>query len=54
MSLKDRESLILEYLSQNREATIEELSQKLFVSAPTVRRDLKSLSESGKIINSHC
>ena len=53
MSLKDREKVILEYLSQNREATIEELSQKLFVSAPTVRRDLKSLSESGKIIRTH-
>ena len=53
MSFKDRESKILEYLSQNREITIEELCAKLFVSAPTIRRDLKSLAESGKIIRTH-
>ena len=53
MSFKDRENKILEYLSQNREATIDELCAKLFVSAPTVRRDLKALSESGKIIRTH-
>ena len=53
MSFKDRESKILELLSQNREITIEELCAKLFVSAPTIRRDLKSLAESGKIIRTH-
>ena len=53
MSLKDRESVILEYLSQNREATIAELCARLFVSAPTIRRDLKSLSDAGKIIRTH-
>ena len=53
MSLKDRESKILEYLSQSREATIDELCAKLFVSAPTIRRDLKALSEDGKIIRTH-
>ena len=50
MSFKDREKIILEYLRQNREATIEELCTHLFVSAPTVRRDLKSLAEGRKII----
>ncbi len=50
MSFKDRESIILDYLHQNREASIDELCAKLFVSAPTMRRDLKALSESGKII----
>lgn len=53
MSFKDRENSILEYLSQSREATIEELCAKLFVSAPTIRRDLKALSEKGKIIRTH-
>ena len=53
MSFKDRENKILEYLSQNREATIDELCARLFVSAPTIRRDLKALSESGKIIRTH-
>ena len=50
MSLKDRESVILEYLRQNREATIDELCARLFVSAPTMRRDLKVLADRGKII----
>lgn len=53
MSFKDRESTILEYLSQNREATIEELCAKLFVSGPTIRRDLKALADAGKIIRTH-
>lgn len=53
MSFKDRENSILEYLSQNRETTIDELCAKLFVSAPTVRRDLKALAEAGKIIRTH-
>ena len=53
MSLKDRESSILEYLSQNREATVEELCAKFFVSVATIRRDLKSLAENGKIIRTH-
>ncbi len=53
MSFKDRESSILEYLSQNREASIDELCAKFFVSAPTIRRDLKALAASGKIIRTH-
>lgn len=53
MSLKDREKTILEYLSQKREVTIDELCAKLFVSAPTIRRDLKVLSDEGKIIRTH-
>ena len=53
MSFKDRESKILDYLSQNREASIEELCARLFVSAPTIRRDLKALSEAGKIVRTH-
>ena len=53
MSFKDREKSILDYLSQNREATIDELCTNLFVSAPTIRRDLKVLAESGKIIRTH-
>ena len=53
MSFKDRKNSILEYLSQNREATIEELCSVFFVSAPTIRRDLKALNEDGKIIRTH-
>ena len=50
MSFKDRENIILDYLRQNREASIDELCARLFVSAPTMRRDLKALASSGKII----
>ena len=53
MSFKDRESKILEYLRQNREVSVEELHAKLFVSVPTIRRDLKALADSGKIIRTH-
>ena len=53
MAFKDRENGILEYLNQNREATIEQLCTKFFVSAPTMRRDLKALAASGKIIRTH-
>ncbi len=53
MSFKDRENSILEYLSQNRQATIEELCTKFFVSGPTIRRDLKALADAGKIIRTH-
>ena len=53
MSLKDRENSILEYLSQNREVSVDELCEKLFVSVATMRRDLKALAEAGKIIRTH-
>lgn len=53
MSLKDRENSILEYLSQNREVSVDELCEKLFVSVATMRRDLKALAEEGKIIRTH-
>lgn len=53
MALKDRENSILEYLSQRREATVEELCAKFFVSVATIRRDLKALSEDGRIIRTH-
>lgn len=53
MSLKDRENGILEYLSQNREVSVNELCEKFFVSVATMRRDLKALAEEGKIIRTH-
>ena len=53
MSYKDRELLILEYLKENGEATVEELCRAMFVSEPTMRRDLSALNASGKIIRTH-
>lgn len=53
MSFKDRESIILDYLREHREASIDELCRVLFVSEPTIRRDLAALNHSGKIIRTH-
>ncbi len=53
MSLKEREALILEYLHKHGEVGVDELCDALFVSAPTMRRDLASLNASGKIIRTH-
>lgn len=53
MSFKERESAILEYLRKNKRATVEELCSVLFVSEPTMRRDLAALSSAGKIIRTY-
>jgi DeoR/GlpR family transcriptional regulator of sugar metabolism len=53
MSLKEREKSILEYLRKKREATVSELCAALFVSEPTIRRDLAALNASGKIIRTY-
>ncbi|MBQ8882068.1 MAG: DeoR/GlpR transcriptional regulator [Clostridia bacterium] len=53
MGLKEREQAILDYLNGKKEASVNELCNALFVSKPTMRRDLASLSLSGKIIRTH-
>ena len=53
MAFKEREAAILEYLSKHKEASISELCSALFVSEPTMRRDLAKLNMSGKIIRTH-
>jgi DeoR/GlpR family transcriptional regulator of sugar metabolism len=53
MSLKEREVKILEFLKEKGEASIAELSSAMFVSEPTMRRDLAELSSEGKIIRTH-
>ncbi|MBE6693482.1 MAG: DeoR/GlpR transcriptional regulator [Ruminococcaceae bacterium] len=53
MSVKERESKILEYLRQNKRATVEELCRAFYVSEPTMRRDLATLHSEGKIIRTH-
>lgn len=50
MSFKEREFSILEYLRDKKEASVSELCSALFVSEPTMRRDLAALNASGKII----
>lgn len=53
MSLKEREIKILELLRERGEASIQDLCRELFVSEPTVRRDLAELSAKGKLIRTH-
>lgn len=50
---KERENLILEYLSERGEAKIDELCRAMFVSEATMRRDLAELNAAGKIIRTH-
>ncbi|MBP3437060.1 MAG: DeoR/GlpR transcriptional regulator [Clostridia bacterium] len=53
MGFKERETAILEYLRKHKGATVLELCAALFVSEPTMRRDLAKLNEAGKIIRTH-
>ena len=53
MRLKDRETLIIDYLRDMKEATVKELCSELYVSEPTVRRALSALSSQGLIIRTH-
>ncbi len=53
MALKERENAILEYLRENKEASIRELCRDFFVSEPTMRRDIAALNAAGKIIRTH-
>ena len=53
MALRERENSILEYLERQGSASVEELCHALFVSEPTMRRDLAALNAAGKIIRTH-
>ncbi len=53
MAHKEREFMILEYLREKGEASIAELCRAMFVSEPTMRRDLAELNSEGKIIRTH-
>ncbi len=53
MSLKEREQGILDYLGEHHEASVTELCHALFVSEPTMRRDLATLHQQGKLIRTH-
>ncbi|MBQ8907529.1 MAG: DeoR/GlpR transcriptional regulator [Clostridia bacterium] len=53
MAFKERESAILEYLQEKKEATVGELCRAFFVSEPTMRRDLLALHNAGKILRTH-
>lgn len=46
----DRRQQILDILKQRRSATVDFLSRRLYVSAPTIRRDLAQMEEDGMIL----
>lgn len=53
MSEFDRNSQIIEYLKQNKSATVNELAEHLYVSPATIRRDLNKMQKLGQIERSH-
>lgn len=53
MPFYEREEKILSALLEKDHLTTQELSAKLFVSQPTLRRDLVKLEQKGKIIRTH-
>lgn len=53
MSLSDRETELLNLLSTDSAISVEELAKRLFVSMPTIRRDLMALADRGLILRTH-
>ncbi len=53
MPLYEREDQLLAALTENENISLAELSKKLFISMPTLRRDLIKLEAKGKIIRTH-
>ena len=53
MALDERKSRIVDYLKENRRASVKELASLLFVSEATVRRELTELQKLGMLERSH-
>lgn len=53
MPFYEREEKIMNALLERDQLSIRELSSKLFVSVPTLRRDLIKLEQMGKVIRTH-
>lgn len=49
----ERQAEILNILNIHRSISVEKLSEMLYVSAPTIRRDLTVLEEQGKVVRTH-
>ena len=53
MPFYEREEKILNALLEKESMTTQELSARLYVSVPTLRRDLIKLEQMGKVIRTH-
>jgi DeoR/GlpR family transcriptional regulator of sugar metabolism len=53
MGQNSRQKQICELITQKGECTIEELIERFHVSGMTVRRDLQTLADQGKVIRTH-
>ncbi len=53
MFKNEREGKIYDYLEKNRSATVRELSELLYISESSIRRDLASLEKKGLILRSY-
>ncbi|MFA7107611.1 MAG: DeoR/GlpR family DNA-binding transcription regulator [Sphaerochaetaceae bacterium] len=52
-SIKERKNNILSFINKNYKASVNELALKFDVTEVTIRRDLLSLEEDGKLIRTH-
>lgn len=50
---QERFQKILDILTKNDYASVESLSRELFVSMPTIRRDLNTMQDMGLVVRSH-
>ena len=53
MNLNERQNRILSYLKEQKSASVKELSERLFVSEATIRRDLTEMKDLGLLERSH-
>ncbi len=49
----ERQEQIIAVLEKRKSISVKELAQLLYVSQPTVRRDLESLQQQGKLQRTH-
>lgn len=49
----ERQEKIIKYISRSNSISVKKLSELLFVSEPTIRRDLTKLEKEGKVLRTH-
>ena len=49
----ERQEEILNFLEESKSISVSKLSKLLYVSPPTIRRDLNELEQQGKVLRTH-